>query len=166
MSDQLADRLKRLAEQHAKGKRAESDEIAFQQRVASFISGNARGEFERLLRLVKENAERVNPTLGELPQYRLAGHMVQQGNMAAYFSFDQPIINHPDNALMLTVAPAPNTIYFFGDAPEPVRFRMQAAASDQLDRIVWVGDLSEVSSEQLADLALEQLTTYYLENKR
>jgi hypothetical protein len=75
-------------------------------------------------------------------------------------------MNLPNNALIISVGAGPNTFYPFGDPPEPVRYRMQAAASDNFERIVRVGDLGEVKSEQVVDLVLEQLTTYYLGNQK
>lgn len=46
------------------------------------------------------------------------------------------------------------------------RRRLQAAASDDLTSIVWVGDLGELTSVQLVGIMLEQLTVYYLKHKR
>lgn len=43
---------------------------------------------------------------------------------------------------------------------------MQAAAADDFSRIVWTRDLGEIKSEQLVDVMLEQLTTYYLEHQK
>jgi hypothetical protein len=166
VSDPLADRLKHLAEQHAKGKQAEEDVHAFRERVNKYISDNARGEYENLFRLIKARVEQLNPTLGTLPSYQVGGQWVSQGNMAAYLTFDKPIMNLPNNALIISIGAGPNTFYPFGDPPEPVRFRMQAAAADDFTRIVWVGDLGEVKSDQVVDIVLEQLSTYYLENQK
>jgi hypothetical protein len=166
VSDPLADRLKHLAEQHAKGKQAEQDVHAFQERVNKYVSDNARGEYDNLLRLIKARVEQVNPTLGTLPPYQVGGLGVTQGNMAAYLTFDKPIMNLPNNALVISFGSGPNTFYPLDDPPQPVRYRMQAAAADDFSRIVWVGDLGEVKSEQVVDLVLEQLTTYYLEHQR
>ena len=167
MSDPLTDRLKRLAEQHAKGKQAEQDVHAFQERVNKYISEHARGEYDNLLRLVKERVEKVNPSLGTLPQYKVGSQQVTQGNMAAYLIFDKPIMNMPNNQLVISIGGAgPDIFYDFGPRPEPIRYRMQAAAADDFSRIVWTGDLGELMSEQLVDLVLEQLTSYYLEQQR
>jgi ABC-type transporter Mla subunit MlaD len=169
VSDPLADRLKKLAEQHAKGKQAEQDVKAFQERVNKYIADNARAEYQNLLRLLKERVDKVNPTLGSLPQYVVGQQQVQQGNMAAYLTFDQPIMNLPNNALVVSIGFGPNTaimLGIFGPPPAPVRFRMQAAAADDFSRIVWTGDLGEIKSEQLVDVVLEQLTTYYLEHQK
>lgn len=168
MPDSLADKLKQLAEQHAKGKQAEQDVQAFQERVNKYISDNARGEYENLLRLLKERADKVNPTLGTLPQFVVRHQQVQQGNMAAYLTFDKPFMNMPSNVLVVSFGAVPNSaimLGIFGPPPEPVRFRMQAAAADDFSEIVWTGDLGEIKSEQLVDVVLEQLTTYYLKHK-
>src|ERR1700688_3412264 len=144
MSDPLADRLKQLSEQHAKGKQADQDVQAFQARVNKYIADNARGEYENLLRLIKERVDKINPTFGTLPQFVVGHQQVQQGNMAAYLTFEKPIMNMPNNALIVSVGAAPTgAIMFgiFGPPPEPVRFRMQAAAADDFSCIVWTGDL-------------------------
>lgn len=169
MSDPLADRLKQLAEQHTKGKQAEQTVQAKQERVNKYIADNARGEYENLLRLLKERVDKVNPTLGTLPQFVVGHQQVQQGNMAAYLTFEKPIMNMPNNALILSFGAASNSaimLGFFGPPPEPLRFRMQAAAADDFSRIVWTGDLGEIKSEQLVDMVLEQLTTYYLNHQK
>jgi hypothetical protein len=165
VSDSLTERLKRLQEEHARGKQAEQDVHAFQERVNKYISDNARSEYDNLLRLLKERIEKVNPSLGTLPPYEFGSQHVRQGNMAAYLTFDKPVMNMPNNALVLSVGAGPNTMYVFGPAPSPVRYRMHGAAADDFSRIVWTGDLGEITSEQLVDLTLEQLTTYYLEHK-
>jgi hypothetical protein len=115
--------------------------------------------------LLKERAEEMNSSIGDLPKFVPGGYLIQQSNMALYFHFDKPIMNRPDNALLFSVGPAPNTMYFFNAAPEPQRYRLQAAASDDVSSIVWVGDLGELTSPQLVDIMLEQLTIYYLEHK-
>jgi hypothetical protein len=56
-------------------------------------------------------------------------------------------------------------MYFFEPPPEPERYRLQAAASNSLETIVWTGDLGELTSEKLVDFIIEQLTTYYLRIK-
>ena len=93
------------------------------------------------------------------------GEVIEQGNAAAYLNFDKPISNAPANSLQIVFGPHRGTIYAFGNPPKPERYRLQAAGSNSLDRIVWVGDLGELTSEQLADFVIEQLTRYYLEHK-
>lgn len=169
MSDPLAERLKKLAAQQEQGKKAERDVQEFQQRVNAFISDKARPEYERLLGLLQQRIAEVNPSLGDLPRftYQAGRQAVEQGNVAAYILFDKPILNAPDNRLLLSFAPHQSAIYYgFTERPEPIRYSLQAAASNSMDRIVWVGDLGELTSEQLTDFILEQLTTYHLENKQ
>jgi hypothetical protein len=165
MPDNLADRLKNLAAEHARGKQAEVDQQKFIEKVNSFISDHARQEFDNFVRLLKERAEQMNSDLGDLPKFVPGGYFVQQGNMALYYHFDKPIMNRPDNRFMLSVGPAPNTMYFLGPPPAPARYQLQAAASDEMSSIVWVGDLGEVTSAQVVDVMLEQLTVYYLQHK-
>jgi hypothetical protein len=170
MSDSLADRLKRLSQQHAQMQRGETDARNFQQKVNAFISDHSRPEYERLLAVIAKRVGEVNPEIGDLPKFQVTqgGATVEQGNTAAYLHFDKPIINAPDNALLISFGSQRNMIAMFLDErpPTPDRYRLQAAASDSLDRIVWVGDLGELTSEQLADFVLEHLTEYYLEHKR
>src|SRR5882762_3891829 len=89
-------------------------------------------------RPLKERAEQLNSQIGELPKFVPGGYFIQQGNMALYFHFDKPIMNRADNALLLSVGPAPNTMYLFGNAPQPVRRKLHAAAADDMSSIVWV----------------------------
>ncbi|MBZ5689252.1 MAG: hypothetical protein LAP86_29970 [Acidobacteriia bacterium] len=164
MADPLADRLKKLAAQKEQGVRAEKNAIEFQQRVNNFISDNARPEYDRLLALLQKRIDAVNPALGDLPKfvYQPNQQVVEQGNAAAYLYFDKPILNAPDNRLLLSFGPHRAAIYVgFVEQPAAIRYSLHAAASDALDRIVWVGDLGEITSEKLVELILEQLTTYY-----
>jgi len=138
MSDNLAERPKNLAREQARGQQAEIDQQSFQERVNTFISDHAREEYDNLIRLLKERAEQLNSQIGELPKFVPGGYFIQQGNMALYFHFDKPIMNRADNALLLSVGPAPNTMYLFGNAPQPVRRKLHAAAADDMSSIVWV----------------------------
>ena len=165
MPDNLADRLRNLANVHTQGKQAEVNRQKFQEQVNTFISDKARPEYENLVRLLKERAEQMNSQIGDLPKFTPTGYFIQQGNMALYYHFDKPIMNAPNNALLFSVGPVPNAMYFFGPPPQPVRYQLQAAASDDFTKIVWTGDLGELTSAQLVDVVLEQLTVYYLENK-
>jgi hypothetical protein len=170
MSDSLADRLKRLSQQHAQIQRGETDVRNFQEKVNAFVSEHSRREYERLLAVITKRAGEVNPEIGDLPKFQVTqnGATIEQGNTAAYLHFDKPILNAPDNALLVSFGAQRNMVAMFFDEPPPTpdRYRLQAAASDSLDRIVWVGDLGELTSEQLADFVLEHLTEYYLEHKR
>lgn len=68
----------------------------------------------------------MNSDLGELPKFVPGGYFVQHGNMALYYHFDKPIMNGPDNRFLLSVGPAPNTMYFLGPPPAPARYQLQA----------------------------------------
>lgn len=94
----------------------------------------------------------VNPKIGDLPGFHVTqnGSTIEQGNAAGYSHFDKPILNLSNNALLISFAPHASAMHFSGPALAPVRYRLQAAASDSLDRIVLVGDLGELTSEQLA----------------
>lgn len=167
MSDSLADRLKKLSQQHAEVERVEADVKDFHEKVNTFITERSKPEYEQLLTVIKGRVEEVNPHIDDLPKFQIAqnGATIEQGNAAAYLHFDKPIVNAPNNALLVSFAPHRNAMYFVGPPPEPDRYRLQAAASDSLDRIVWVGDLGELTSKQLADFILEHLTEYYLQHK-
>ncbi len=164
MSDTLSDRLKRLAEEKRASETREQQGRTFQERVNDFITNNARPEYERLVILIQKRIAEVNPALGDLPQFQYSPLMIQQGNAVAATYFDKPIFNMPNNALLLSFGPHPNAMYF-SEPPPSRRYRLQAAASDSLDRIVWTGDLGELETEQLADFVLEHLTQYYLDHK-
>ena len=167
MSDYLADRLRKLSEQRSKEQQEQRESANFQERVNKFISDESRPEFERLLNIIKTRVQTVNPNIGDLPQFQIVqnGQTIEQGNAAAYLNFDKPILNAPNNALLVSFGSHRNAFYLGTRPPEPRRYRLQAAASDSLDQIVWTGELGELSSEQLADFVIENLTAYYLEHK-
>lgn len=168
MSDPLAERLKKLSDQHTKDQEADADARSFQEKVNTFISEHSRAEYDHLLAVVQKRVDEVNPQIGDLPKFQITqnGSTIQQGNAAAYLHFDKPILNRPENALLLSIGSNASAFYLGYEPPAPVRYRLQAAASDSLDRIVWVGDLGELISEQLADFVLEHLTEYYLSHRR
>lgn len=168
MSESLADRLKRLSQQQSNEQHAELETKKFQESVNAFISDQSRPEYDRLLTIIKKRVEEVNPEIGDLPQFQVVqnGEIIEQGNAAAYLNFDKPILNAPNNALLISFGAHRNAMYMLSSPPAPDRYRLQAAGSNALDRIMWVGDLGELTSEQLADFIIEQLTRYYLEHKR
>lgn len=168
MSDSLAERLKKMAEKQSHSETAHEKVKAFQEQVNAYISEHARPEYDRLLAQLRTLVEQVNPSIGDLPKFQFSQMMgsqsIQQGNCVAFLYFDKPILNQPNNQLLLSFGPHPHNLYL--DEPPPsIRYRLQAAASDALDGIVWVGDLGELTTPQLADFILEQLTNYYLEHK-
>jgi hypothetical protein len=166
MSDPLADRLKRLSEQHGKQHQAEVDIGTRQKSIDDFISGRSPGEYERLLTLISKRIDEVNPEIGDLPSFKVTRKgEIEQGNAGAYLNFDKPILNAPNNRLMISFAPHRDAMYSFTPRPAPERYQLQATASTGLEHIVWAGDLGELTSEKLADFILEHLTSYYLEIK-
>jgi hypothetical protein len=167
MSESLADRLKRLSEQQTREQNAEVETKKFRERVNAFISDQSRPEYDKLLALIRSRVDEVNPQIGDLPAFQVIqnGAAIQQGNAAAYMNFDKPYLNLPNNALLISFGSCPGAMYSFDQPPEPERYRLQAAGSDSLDRIIWVGDLGELTSEKLADFVIEQLTRYYLQHK-
>jgi hypothetical protein len=168
MSESLADRLKRLSQQRSNEQDAELETKKFQERVNTFISDQSRPEYDRLLTTIRNRIEEINPEIGDLPKFQVVqnGEIIEQGNTAAYLNFDKPILNAPNNALLVSFGAHRNAMYVLSSPPAPERYRLQAAGSNELDRIVWVGDLGELTSEKLADFIIEQLTRYYLEHKR
>ena len=168
MSEPLADRLKRLSQQRSNEQNAELESKKFQERVNAFISDQSRPEYERLLSIIKKRVEEVNPEIGDLPKFQVVqnGEIIEQGNTAAYLNFDKPILNAPNNALLVSFGAHRNAMYVLSSPPAPERYRLQAAGSNALDRIVWVGDLGELTSERLADFIIEQLTRYFLAHIR
>jgi hypothetical protein len=166
MSNPLADRLKRLASEQAREQKTELDTRSFQERVGAFISDNARPEYDKLIAELRKLIDQTNPEIGDLPPFDFSDGMtmVQQGNCTASLYFDKPIINRPNNQLMVAFGPHPNNQYF-DEPPAPIRYRLHAAAADSLDSIVWAGDLGEMTTKQLSEFVLEQLTNYYLEHK-
>jgi hypothetical protein len=168
MSDSLAERLKKLADDKMKQRAAEEDIQAVQVRVNAFIAENARTEFTKLQEQLKKRIDEVNPQIGDLPKYEYhpGSQMIQQGNCVSGIHFDQPYVNGPNNRLLVSFGTHPNAMYFSeADRPEAIRYLLQAAANDNLDGIVWVGDLGELTTEQLCEFILENLTEYYLENR-
>lgn len=165
MADSLADRLKRMVAEDAQGEAAQAEQTSFQARVDAYISLHAREEYDALRARVSKRAEELNPDIGDLPKFELVGDAVKQDNCVASFMFDKPITNMPQNQLFITIGPHPYAMYFHTAPPEPRRFRLRAAATDDINGIVWVGDLGEVTSAQLTEVIFESLTSYYLKNK-
>jgi hypothetical protein len=146
MSESLADRLKRLSQQRSNEQQAELETKKFQERVNAFISDQSRPEYDKLLTIIKKRVEEVNPEIGELPKFQVVqnGEIIEQGNAAAYLNFDKPILNAPNNALLVSFGAHRNAMYVLSSPPAPERYRLQAAGTNALDRIVWVGDLGEL----------------------
>src|SRR5436309_1478303 len=164
-NESLADRLNRLAEQKKLENEAEKQVQRTQDEINQLIFAKARPDFDHLLQVLEKQVSEVNPALQGLPefQFRKGGPYVRQGNVAAYLSFIQPILNAPPIVLRLSFAREPEGIYadYFGGPPEPERYELQPAMLRGPDRVVWAGDLGEMSSEQLSEFVLKHLTEYF-----
>jgi hypothetical protein len=165
VSDNLADRLRQKAEAQRTAERAERDQIDFQNRVNTYISENAQREYDCLVTLLQQKAIEVNKNIGDLPQYEWQGMMLQQGNCVASMHFSKPFTNAPENRLQIGIGTHPHALYFDAPPPQPIRITFHAAARDDLGAIVWVGNHAEMSSDQLVEFILENLTEYYLKHK-
>jgi len=168
MADSLAERLRKIAEQERSEQHKNQQSEALQEQINKFISDNAKPEYDRLLALINQRVSEINPILGsDLPPFQFSAgtRMLQQGNKIAVIHFEKPITNRPDNSLLVAFSPHPNAQYFMTQAPSPIHYRLRAEASDSLDKIVWLGNVGELTTEQLADFVIENLTTYFLKNK-
>ncbi|HEV2494547.1 MAG TPA: hypothetical protein VG204_15905 [Terriglobia bacterium] len=167
--ESLAERLNRLAQQKKAEEEAEKHVQKTQEEVNQFIFANAMLEFENLLNILERKVSEVNPNLRDLPQFEFSrgGPYVKQGNVAAFLSFIQPILNAPPIVLRLSFGREPQGFYidFDSSPPEPERYKLQPAMERSLGKLVWVGDLGETPSEQLSDFILNHLTEYYLEHR-
>jgi hypothetical protein len=173
MSDEtLSDRLNRLAREKKKELDAHSEVQRTEEQENKFIYENARSEFENLLKMVSEKVDSVNSALEGLPpfEWKKGGGYVKQGNVAAFLSFQQPFLNAGPIVLMISFGREPEGFYLdiegFSEAPDPERYRLQPAMGHSPERIVWDGDLGELSSGQLVDFLLTNLSEYYLAHKR
>ena len=170
MADEsLADRLNRLAQQQKEQHEAETHVQKTQEQVNEFILKNASPEFQRLLDIVGKKVEQVNPSLLALPlfEWRRNGAILKQGNVAAFFSFHQAFTNAGPILFHVSFGREPDGFYLegFSEPPEPERYQLHAAMAHEPERILWAGDLGEMSSETLADFVLTHLTEYYLCHK-
>lgn len=169
-NESLAERLNRLAREKKLEQEAEKQVEKTQDEINQFIIANARSEFDRFVQALEVKVAEVNPALKDLPTFEFTragvGPHVRQGNSAAYMTFIQPISNAPPIVLRLSFGRAPGMyLDFFSEPPEPERYELQPAMESGPDRIVWTGDLGEVSSDQLTDFILNHLTEYYLEHR-
>ena len=168
-NESLADRLNRLAEQKKIEQEAEKQVQKTQEQINQFIFASAKPEFDRLLSILEAKIKEVNPALEGLPQFEFmkGGLYIKQGNVAAFLSFIQPIMNAPPIVLRLSFGREPGGMYadFFSEPPEPERYELQPAMETSPDRIVWTGDLGEIPSDQLSEFVLNHLTEYFLEHR-
>jgi len=161
MSDNLAERLRRHAEEQPRRKQAEVEQQGLQKSRETFISDHARSEYENLIRLLKERVEEIRSDIGKLPEFVVTGSCIQLGRVALYYTFDQPVVNHPTNQLVLSLGLAPLKQVMFGNEPQPARHQLQAVAAPDGNTLVWQGKLGQFDSAELAERALEMLIDYY-----
>lgn len=176
MADEsLADRLNRLARSKQQEQEVETRVRRTQEQVNEFILANARPAFDELLNTIARRVDEVNLSLQDLPvfEWRKNGSYVKQGNVAAFLTFHQLFANAGPITFHIAFGREPEGVYAegflipgFGDPPEPERYELQPAMEQNPDRIVWTGDLGEMSSEALVDFTLTHLTEYYLNHKR
>lgn len=166
--DFLADRINRLAKERKAQQDAENQAKLTQEQINQFIISNAKPEFHRLLSALEQKISNINSSLQGVPefQFRSNGPYVRQGNSAAYLNFEQMFANADPIHFVLSFGREPEGVYadFFSTPPAPERYYLQPAMEHNPDRIVWMGDLGEMSSEQLCDFLLEHLTEYYFEH--
>lgn len=168
--ESLADRLNRLAQQKKLEHEAEKQVQRTQEQINQYIIANAKPEFDRLLQALEAKISEINPALKDLPLFEFmkggTSPHVKQGNSAAYLSFMQPVMNAPPILLRLSFGRAPGMyLDIFSGPPEPERYQLQPAMEAGPDRIVWSGDLGEITSRQLTDFVLNHLTEYYLDHR-
>lgn len=165
-NDSLSARLNRRAQEKEQEIRAETQVRLTQKEVVKLLCEKAKPEFERLMVIVEDRINSVNPQLEGLPRFEFlkSQHCVKQGNVAAFLLFHQLYANAPPISLMLTFGREPIGMYM-GFSPEPRRYTMQPGISESNGQIVWTGDLGELSSEMLSDFVLEHLTEYFLHQK-
>ncbi len=167
-NDSLADRINRLAKGRRMRQDAEKQAQLTQEQINQFILSNAKPEFDRLLDRLEGRIVQVNKSLQDMPefQFRRNGPYVRQGNSAVYLNFDQLYTNAGPIHFVLSFGREPEGVYadFFSEPPAPERYYLQPAMEHNPDRIVWMGDLGEMSSDHLCNFVLEHLTEYYLEH--
>ena len=171
MSDEIVERLKRHVAEEARKKQAEieprnPEQQSPQKRGEAFITAHARSEYDNLVRLLKERAEKIKSEHGELPEIVVTGSCVQLGHVALYYKFEQLVASLPDNTLVLSLGLAPHKHVMFGNPPEPVRHQLKAAAPQDCSRIVWVGKLGQFDSATLVEVALDMLVEYYCKHTK
>lgn len=67
---------------------------------------------------LKQQVDDVNAGLSDLAHFQLGGQMITQDNCVASWYFEKPIMNAPNNRLIVGIGTHPNAIYF-----DPLRSR-------------------------------------------
>lgn len=108
----------------------------------------------------------MNSSMGDSAKFVVTGSNIQLGRIRLSLWFDQPVVNHPDNDLSVSICFAPNS--FSPDVQGPVPFfdKLCATATDEPLSIVWVGARKRFNNTELVEFLFAQLVRYYLEHTR
>jgi hypothetical protein len=167
MSDHLAERLKAHAGEQQRRKQAETEprspeQQSLQMRGEAFISEHALSEYEHLVDLLKERAEKIRSETRNSPEIVVTGSYIQLGHVALHYRFDRPSANPPKNELVLSIGLAPyKHVISGGNTYMPVHHKLEAGAAQDCTRILWVNSQGVFDSAELAEFALDMLTHYY-----
>jgi hypothetical protein len=168
--DPLADRIQKLAEARAAAKNAEASVTSTQAEAQKFLYENARPQYEHVLKILQDRIQTVNPQIQAVPQYvySTGQHCVVQGNVAAYLLYSQLILNAGPINLRISFGAQPRAFYIDrSSAPRPEHYTLEPAVEKEVAfKIVWMGDLGKLTSEQLAEFVLQHLTEYFLDHQR
>jgi hypothetical protein len=166
VGESLSERLNRLAKQKIQKIEAESVVRLTHEDDSTFLYENARPEFDRLLALIEASVALVNIDLQDLPpfEFKRDGPYIRQGDMAASLTFSQVYTSTGAITLELAFGREPENVYmdFVAGPPKIKRYRLSPAVRTDPTRIVWSGDLDNMTSEEVADFTLEHLTEYFL----
>ena len=167
-NDHLAEQLRNLVQEDAQRQQAKIHQQSSQQRADRFVCDNAREEYGKLSRLLKQRAGEMNSTIGDSPKFVTSANHIQLGNTTLYYDFDQPVVNRPDNELILTIGPVPNRMPWAWATPaaEPVKYKLYAAASNDFSSIVWIRNQRQFTTVELVDDVLQELARYHFKHKR
>ena len=167
-NDHLAEQLRSLVQDDAQRLQTKIHQQSSQQSADRFVCDNAREEYGTLNRLLKQRAEEMNSTISDSPKFVSSPNHIQLGNTTLYYDFDQPVVNRPDNELILTIGPVPNRMpwAWTTPAPDPVKYKLHAAASNDFSSIVWIGNDRQFKTTELVDHVLEELARYHFRHKR
>ena len=116
-NDYLADRLRSHAEERRRRRASRSRTTKAARRLARRSSLSTHVQTENLVRLLEERVEKIRVDVGNLPEFVVTGSYIQLGRMALYYTFDQPVVNHPTNELVLSLGLAPLKQVMFGANP-------------------------------------------------
>ena len=161
MSDELAERIKAVEQEHRERKRVEIELKNSGDRSNEFISGNAPEEYEKLKHLLKERAEEMNAVHGIVPPFVVNGSRIERGHVELDFFFQKPIVQSPGNALELSFGPLRSKTFMADSQPTRINRDHKAVPSGDFSRILWAGPWGTFTSAELVDRMLEELISYH-----